>query len=228
MSYVNQTRHANPAAVTAAVAINGGMIAALILMTVTGSIPSNRPPLKTFTVQNKVPPPEIKTEPKKDEAQIQTLPPVFVPDLSKPIIDPPIDQISTTTQPPVTPPLPNGGILGASTQTAMVDLKKIIPPIAPPAPLFKAASRDARFADRFQPAYPTGMLQREIEGSVTVRVLIGTDGRVRSVTIISAATPEFAAATERQALTQWRFKPAARGGAAVEDWQTLTVRFDIK
>jgi periplasmic protein TonB len=225
MSYVSQTRHASPAAVTAAVVINGGMIAALILMTVTGSVSDKKPRIITFAVPNKVPPPEAKTEPKKDETQIKTLPPVFVPDLNKPIIEPPINQISTTTQPPVTPPLPSGGILGTGTQTAILDVKKIIPPIAP---IFKAASRDVRFANKFQPAYPTGMLQREIEGSVTLRVLIGTDGRVRSVTVISAATPEFAAATERQALTQWRFKPATRGGAAVEDWQTLTVRFDIK
>ena len=37
----------------------------------------------------------------------------------------------------------------------------------------------------------------------------------------------FAKATEKQALKAWRFKPATRDGIAVEDWQTLTVRFDI-
>jgi periplasmic protein TonB len=70
-------------------------------------------------------------------------------------------------------------------------------------------------------------LRLEIEGSVTVRVLIGTDGRVRQVQVVRATDPEFAKATERQALRAWRFKPATRDGVPVEDWQTLTVRFDI-
>ena len=71
------------------------------------------------------------------------------------------------------------------------------------------------------------MLQLEIEGTVTIRVLIGTDGRVRQAQVLSATELDFARATERQAMKAWRFKPATRGGELVEDWQTLTVRFDI-
>ena len=96
-----------------------------------------------------------------------------------------------------------------------------------PTPIFKAALRDPRFAKAFQPEYPVGKLRLEIEGSVTVRILVGTDGRVRQVQILNATDPDFARATEKQALKAWRFKPATRDGVPVEDWQTLTVRFDI-
>ena len=107
------------------------------------------------------------------------------------------------------------------------DMTEIVREIVRPTPVFKAAERDARFARSFQPDYPLGMLRQEIEGSVTVRVLVGTDGRVRQVQIIRATDPNFARSTERQALKAWRFKPATRDGQPVEDWQTLTVRFDI-
>jgi periplasmic protein TonB len=47
------------------------------------------------------------------------------------------------------------------------------------------------------------------------------------VQILKASDSDFAKATEKQALNSWRFKPATRDGVPVEDWQTLTVRFDI-
>ena len=73
-----------------------------------------------------------------------------------------------------------------------------------------------------------GLLQREIEGKVTIRVLVETDGRVRQASVLSATHADFGKAAEWQALNEWRFKPATRDGKPVEDWQTLTVRFDIK
>mgnify|MGYP003384348093 CR=1 FL=1 len=150
--------------------------------------------------------------------------PIFTP---KPIVNlPPADKpIAITEREPQAFPLPSG-TLGEEPKLATAGIKPVIKEILPP-PIFKAAFRDPGFANRFQPAYPTGLLQREIEGSVTIKVLIGPDGRVRQATVLRASHPDFAAATERQALRQWRFKPATRDGTPVEDWQTLTVRFNI-
>ena len=227
MSYVSQAKRTNPVSLTAAVVLNGGIIAALMFMSISAGVHVERPDLKTFDVDNKAPPPQTKVEPKQSEEYLPKTPPVFVPDPIGPMIEPPVDQVTTTSNPPVNPPLPTGGTLGNGSEIAAVDFKKVIPPITPPAPIFQAAVRDPRFAGKFQPTYPVGMLQREIEGSVIIKVLIGTDGRVRQASVLKAATPEFAAATEKQALSQWRFKPATRDGQPVEDWQTLTVRVDI-
>jgi periplasmic protein TonB len=228
MSYANKPNRANPAGIAAAIVVNGAIASALMFMTVTQGTRTVRPSTKTFDVENKTPPPEQKVEPKPAEDQLQTVPPVFVPDPLVQLNKPDKDQITTTITPPVNPSFPIGGTLGEETKIAAVDIDKIVKPeILPPAPIFKSAVRDPRFAGMFQPNYPVAMLQREIEGTVTIRVLIGTDGRVRQANVIKAATPEFAAATEKQALTKWRFKPATRGGEQVEDWQTLTVRFDI-
>lgn len=58
-------------------------------------------------------------------------------------------------------------------------------------------------------------------------MLIGTDGRVKQVERVSAASEAFWQATERQALSRWRFRPALRDGVAVESWRTMTVRFEM-
>lgn len=94
-------------------------------------------------------------------------------------------------------------------------------------PVFKTAQVNPRFIKALQPAYPPGMIREEREGVVTVRVLIGTDGRVRAVEIIKADETVFLEATRKQALSKWRFLPATRDGTPVESWREMTVRFEL-
>ena len=61
-----------------------------------------------------------------------------------------------------------------------------------------------------------------------IRVLIGTDGRVKQVERVSAASDAFFAAAEHQALTKWRFKPATSDGTPIEQWKTMSLRFELQ
>lgn len=216
MSYTSEAKRASPMGMGAAVLVNGSIILAVALSPLVVQPPKPRDPFTGRSIEL-APPPEPKKEQKQEARE---LPPIFVP---KPINDfvdkkPPVT--TTNEEQKTTTVLDGGG--GDDDTTAIVrDV------IKPPLPHFKAALRDPKFARSFQPDYPVGLLRREIEGSVTVRVLVGTDGRVRQVQIMRATDPDFAKATERQAMTAWRFKPATRDGTPVEDWQTLTVRFDI-
>ena len=99
------------------------------------------------------------------------------------------------------------------------------PPAPPPLLLAKL---DSRYAASFQPDYPASEQRREVEGVARVRVLIGTDGRVKAVELVSTDSPGFFGETKRRALAKWRFKPATRGGVPEESWQVMTVRFEIK
>ena len=123
-----------------------------------------------------------------------------------PPIDPPKEQprikAETRTQPPITPPKPVPALVGAR--------------------------RDPRYADAFQPNYPASELRAQRDGRVSVRVLVGPDGRVKAVEQVSATSAAFFEATKQQALSKWRFKPATRGGVAEESWMTLSVTFQIK
>ena len=94
-------------------------------------------------------------------------------------------------------------------------------------PVFVTASIDPRAQARFQPDYPLNLIRAGIEGFATVRVLIGSDGRIRAVEMVNATDPAFFEATRNQALRYWRFTPATSDGIAVESWRTMTVRFKL-
>lgn len=219
MSYVQETRRTSSLGMGAAILVNGSIILAVAL----SPIIAERVPIPTIIHGTNIPKEKpVKKDPKPDDNIAKQAKPIFAPD---PIIEtkmPPDPGPITTSDKPDTGSIGTaaGGDdeLGSSLGTD----SKI------PTPIFKAALRDPRFAEDFQPDYPVGRLRLEIEGSVTVRILVGTDGRVRQVQILNATDPDFARATEKQALRAWRFKPATRDGIPVEDWQTLTVRFDIK
>lgn len=101
-------------------------------------------------------------------------------------------------------------------------------PVDPPLPKLVLADVDPRFAGSFQPDYPAREQRGGIEGAAKVRVLIGTDGRVKAVELVSTDSPGFFEETKRRALAKWRFKPATRGGVPEESWKVMTVRFEIK
>jgi periplasmic protein TonB len=223
MSYVSENKRANPVGLSAAIAFNGAVVVAIALSPMVVTQIRKAPSIHTFDVPLDPPPPVDPVQ--KDLDQAQKLPPIYTP-LDPFARKPAKDDAVETTQTPTGPfeTALNGTGEGSEGAT---EIREIVDPIILPKPIFHAAVRDPKFARSFQPAYPPGKLQREIEGVVKLKILIGSDGRVRQVIILSASDSDFAAATERKALSSWRFTPATRDGVAVEDWQTLTVRFDI-
>ncbi|MES2055607.1 MAG: TonB family protein [Pseudomonadota bacterium] len=204
-----------PGSLTVAIGLNGAILAALIFST---------PQLKTgvdtiLNVTNipiDVPPPPdpIKPEIKpKVETRViqQALPERPVnPDPIMPTQSNNVVSGTTVVEPPF---VPGTGVTGTVTFDP------------PHVAVLTGAVRDPRYAGVFQPTYPAGERRAGNEGRVTVRVLIGTDGRVKRVEKVSAASDAFFEVTERQALSKWRFKPAMRDGVAQESWQTLSVSF---
>jgi periplasmic protein TonB len=79
-----------------------------------------------------------------------------------------------------------------------------------------------------QPPYPPSEERAQRGGSVQLRVTIGADGRVTGVQRIAATSDAFWRATERQALSRWRFRPATLDGRPVEASKVMTVTFRIE
>jgi periplasmic protein TonB len=78
-----------------------------------------------------------------------------------------------------------------------------------------------------QPPYPPGLQRLNIEGVVTVRVLVGIDGRPLRIEAVKVDQDAFFAATRDWALKHWRFAPATRDGEPFQEWRTMTVRFEM-
>lgn len=198
------TRKAHPAGLGLVVAGHVAVLAAIAL-----APPDVIPRIEYFrtivdTIEDQAPPPvEAPPPPQRTETQQQqptTVDPLIkTADLTPVIIAPP------TQQPQIIPVEP--------VRSEPV----IVPPIIDPAAMA-----------RFQPDYPPELIRADIEGTATVRILIGSDGRVKSIELVSATHPGFFEATRKQALRFWKFRPGTRDGIATESWRTMTVRFKIQ
>jgi periplasmic protein TonB len=104
----------------------------------------------------------------------------------------------------------------------------ILPPIDSPHEAVLVESKiDPRALPAFQPDYPGSMIRQGVEGTVTVRVTIGADGRVTDIERVSATDEAFWLATQRHALRKWRFRPATRDGVPIASSKVLTVHFKL-
>jgi TonB family protein len=65
-----------------------------------------------------------------------------------------------------------------------------------------------------QPSYPLLAKQMKVEGAVVLNALIGRDGNIQQLQVLSG--PTILSAAARQAVQQWRFKPYMQSGQAVK------------
>ena len=92
-----------------------------------------------------------------------------------------------------------------------------------------AAERE-QIATSVQPGldanYPLLAQQMKVQGSVVLQALIGTDGVIQNIRVLSG--PSILASAAQQAVRQWKFKPYLQGGQAVETMARITVNFTIR
>jgi TonB family protein len=76
-----------------------------------------------------------------------------------------------------------------------------------------------------QPGYPLLARQMKVQGSVILQALIGRDGQIQHVQVLSG--PPILARAAEEAVRQWHFKPHYQGAEAVETQARITVNFTI-
>lgn len=209
----------HPGGLTAAIAINAGLVAALMFAG-PKILPSD--PVRVLTTTNipiDPPPPEppvAQPEPLEATASrpVETIvtPIPVVPRTA-------ITELATTTT--ITPP-PTSPIVGNDPGPVAFD------PPAPPLPPLIGPQVDPRYASAFQPVYPAAERRANRDGRVTVRILVGVDGRVKQIERIAATSDAFWRVTEERALRSWRFTPATRGSVPVEAWRTMALTFRME
>ena len=80
---------------------------------------------------------------------------------------------------------------------------------------------------RVPPEYPEEARKVKAEGTVQVQALVGTDGFVHEVKILSSPSPSLSPAAG-DAVRKWVFKPATAYGKPVAVWVTVPVRFSLR
>jgi TonB family protein len=79
---------------------------------------------------------------------------------------------------------------------------------------------------RIEPEYPADAKKAGIQGTVVLEAMIGTDGRIHDLRVISAPAAELAASSFA-AVSQWEYRPYLMGGRAVPVQTTVTVTFSL-
>jgi len=130
---------------------------------------------------------------------------------------PPPDQVQP---PPIVAPPPPINISVSPPPVTVVDTPPppapVVPRAAPPAPppppsKARAASADGqnRWAARIQENYPARAIRDETEGSVGVRVTIGTNGRVTACSVTSSSGSSVLDEAACDGMTRYaRYNPA--------------------
>lgn len=203
--------------------LHGAAIAG-VLMIKGPDIIAKRGVIDIIDIRAPEPPPPIDPPPQTERQDIP-LPAPPAPHVPDRIVDtPPTPGPSFAEGPPTErfdprPATSDAGTGGSGAGT--------VPPLDRPRP--EPVRTEALFSRGIeqQPPYPVSEIRGGREGSVRVQVRIGTDGRVKAVSRLSATSDAFWRATERHALARWRFRPATEDGRAVESNKTLTVHFRL-
>ncbi|MGA8620826.1 MAG: energy transducer TonB [Candidatus Sulfotelmatobacter sp.] len=80
-------------------------------------------------------------------------------------------------------------------------------------------------AQPVRPDYPLLARQMKVQGSVILLALIGRDGIIQNLRVMSG--PHILASAAQDAVRQWHFKPHLQGSEAVETQARITVNFTI-
>lgn len=76
-----------------------------------------------------------------------------------------------------------------------------------------------------RPNYPLLARQMKVQGSVILQALIGKDGSIQNLRVLSG--PRILSSAAEDAVRQWHFKPHFEGSEAVETQAKITVNFTI-
>jgi TonB family protein len=74
--------------------------------------------------------------------------------------------------------------------------------------------------------YPLLGQHSRVQGSVVLQAVVGTDGIIEDIRVVSG--PSILSAAAQQAVRQWRFKPYLQNGQPVETKARIVVNFSIR
>lgn len=224
------TTHRRQRAVAVALAAEAALVVGLALWPIvtTGSAPAEivmlpRIPYRGSDVlkPETAHPPSRPTQPQ----------PTNVIHFQSPRIPPRIDRASSATTETVDAPAIPGSDLWDTSQTPGVatgtgnDASLIPPPRSSGSRIIQQSEgvQSGLLVHRVDPRYPQIAVSAGVSGTVELRAIIGRDGRVRSVEMLSGSALLVPAAVV--AVKQWRYRPTLLNGEAVEVETHVTVHF---
>lgn len=228
-----RTKHRRQRAVVIAISVEAALVAGLALWPIvtTGSAPAEIVMLPRIPYHgSEVPKPATARQPARAAQPQQDSAILFQPQRIPPRIDRSSETMGNTAPPVLTEPGPGVGTempgppFGTGNDASMIPR----PPTPPRGPRIihqTEGVQSGMLIYRVKPLYPQLAMNAGISGTVELRAIIGRDGRVRSVEVLSGSALLASAAIS--AVKQWRYRPTLLNGEAVEVETRVTVHFVI-
>ena len=143
--------------------------------------------------------------PKPQPKPVEIVPQVMTPPPTVQPLTPPPPQIVVTPPPP-----------------------KPAPVVAPPSGVVTVGSIDEKMIEGTPPRYPMESRRKKEQGTVLLRLLIGTDGRVEQVSIAQSSGFDRLDQAVLLAAKNWRWQPMIRDGQPVEVRGVMPFTFSLK
>jgi protein TonB len=92
---------------------------------------------------------------------------------------------------------------------------------------YEGAKANAAYLHNPKPEYPALAKKRQWEGKVILKVRVLADGKASQVSIATSSGHDILDEAALEAVSQWHFVPAKRGGQAVESWVNVPINFNL-
>jgi protein TonB len=131
---------------------------------------------------------------------------------------------------PIEPPSSIPGALPNTSPNNLGAIAKDVPVAVPTLDQQKlrvsSGVAQAQLTHKVNPQYPPEAFQSRVHGTVVLQAVIGKDGGVKTVKVVSGPPMLVKSATE--AVKQWRYKPFTLNGEAVEADTQINVNFSME
>ena len=177
-----------------------------------------------------VPPPAPALPPQRTVAPRTPAPPRAAPPLTAPATpapapDAPVAVAAAAVSPAPLPPI---AAPAAPVAVAAAPVQAEQRPTPAPAPKLELPSSDADYLQNPKPVYPPLSKRLGEQGTVTVRVLIGTDGTAQQGEIQKSSGFDRLDQAALATVLQWRFVPGKRAGKPEAMWFAVPIAWVLK
>jgi len=118
-----------------------------------------------------------------------------------------------------------GGAMGGVLGSVIGNVPAAVPKAAPVRVRVSQGVSQGLLIHKVQPAYPPLARQARVQGTVVLQALIGKDGTIQNLHVVSGHPMLTGSALE--AVKQWRYKPYYLNGEPVEVETTINVNFTL-
>lgn len=136
------------------------------------------------------------------------------------------DAMASTDNPPGIDPMTIGDPRSAIATFMSGPSNPVIPVVRAAKPPRASVLMEGNLIRRIEPRYPAIARQIRLQGTVVLNAIISREGNIERVDVASG--PALLAASAKEAVEQWKYRPYLLNGAPVEVQTQITVNFALE